>query len=206
MMRRRLKIWMCVPVGLVVCFACQRRYFDEGRIENGQYINDSIGWVMDIPQGWKLKPPMSSREKKVWNGMIEHIGYSMNILSQKSLIQFGKGKFNIFVSGTTLEIERNEKRLLEYVRNSQSNTYDIYTSFHYTCEVSLIRPASIDGVSFLVFSMEMTAPESTVPRHLIVYTGLIHGRILEVIIMYNNPSDKTEVMNAWLNSKFSMKE
>ena len=81
---------------------------------------------------------------------------------------------------------------------SKINIY-LYTNTKST-ETKIIE---IDGLEFHTYEFTIYSPEGDIILNQIMYSRLINGLDFGVNINNNNESDKKEMLDVWLNSKFN---
>ena len=80
--------------------------------------------------------------------------------------------------------------------------YSTYVERGIKTDSSTTETIKIDGLEFTSYQMTIYSPEGDVIINQIMYSRLINGLDFGVNINYNNESDKKEMLDAWLNSKF----
>ncbi len=178
-------------------------YFYEGRIENGRYINDSIGWEIVIPEGWELSYTRSASENRHATDMLKKQGVEESVISGvKELVAFQKGQQNKFVSSVEHANGMSEG---DVVQNMIDVSYVMKNAFaELDAEFSFDYPARevIGGQVFYVTTSEIIMPDNKTTLWMISYGGVVGDRYLSVIVSYTDPKYKSEMLEAWRGSVF----
>lgn len=202
-----MKIKLIALLLLTVFVSCKNdpnKQIDEGRITENTYNSKEIGWTMDIPNGWDvtLKSILDKRTKKGLDAINETTGVEIDVSGLKQLLNFQKNKYNIFQS-------TSEPFELEYEGEWEENNaglkeliYSAYLQRGIKTDSTETKIIEIDGLKFQSYGFTIYSPKGDVILNQIVYSRLINGFTFGVNINYNNESDKKEMLDVWLNSKF----
>jgi len=183
----------------------KNKYFDEGYIENGKYINDIIGWSMELPTGWKVVP--NQNDQDVVTSVVDiyqSAGIEVkNPTPATSLISLQKDILNRFNSYYEKVQEPNQKELKESVLMLRE-TFSLF--FPPQVEIKRVYPIEkekIEELDFLTFTFEIYLPPPLdMKAYGISYSAIIREYYIGAFISYSDDKNKEEIMNAWLNSKF----
>lgn len=204
------RIYIILMLIAVVYTSCRQvqgteQFFDEGRIEGNVYINDTIGWKMEIPDTWKLSRRITQEVKDGFVNFldsvdIEHPSFSSNT----QLLSIEKDRFNIFRSYYDKKAENVSERML---RETMQTYYELLPYlFQPSMQVIYCSPVEkkrIRGMSFLYLSYECYLPTPLDKKlYGMAYMGVVNNYVLEVTINYTDDKNKNEIMDVWLNSKF----
>ena len=180
-------------------------YFYEGRIENGRYINDSIGWEIAIPEGWELSHTRSASENRNAKDILKKQGVEESVLSGvKELVAFQKGPLNKFLSSVEPADGMSEE---DVEQNMIDIGYVMQNAFaEMGAEFTFDYPARevIDGKVFYVATSETIMPDNETKFWMIAYGGVTGDRYLSVTISYTDPKYKSEMLEAWRGSVFKL--
>ncbi len=180
------------------------KQIDEGNVENDVYSSKEIGWTIDIPNNWKIISREQNEEfqKKGLNAIENIVDGEIDASGLKNLIGFQKNLFNIFQSTSELfeleyegEWEENNAGLKELI-------YITYLDQGTKVDSTATKIIKIDGLDFHTYEFTIYGPKGDVILNQLMYNQLINGFDFGVNINYNNESDKKEILDAWLNSKF----
>ena len=202
-----MKIKLTILLLLTVLASCKtdpNKQIDEGEITENKYHSKEIGWTMDIPNGWNVtnKSVLDKRTKKGLDAINETAGIDIDANGLKHLLNFQKNKFNIFQSTSEPfeleyegEWEENNAGLKELIYNTYSEK-GIKTD---STETKIVK---IDGLDFKSYEFTIYSPKGDIILNQIMYSRLVNGFDFGININYNNESDKKEMLEVWLNSKF----
>ena len=177
---------------------------DEGNFENNIYSSKEIGWNISIPENWEIisREQNEEYEKKGLDAIEKMVDGEIDASGLKNLIGFQKNKFNIFQS-------TSEPFVVEYPGEWEENNaglkeliYDTYENQGIKVDSSVTKTIKIDGLDFKTYEFIIYSPKGDVIINQLMYSRLINGLDFGVNINYNNESDKKEMLNSWLNSKF----
>ena len=189
---------------MISCKTDPNKQIDEGKITENKYHSKEIGWTMEIPKGWNVthKSVLEERTEKGLNAINETAGIEYDASGLKQLLNFQKNKFNIFQSTSEPfeleydgEWEENNAGLKELI-------YNTYLQKGMKTDSTETKTVEIDGLKFQSYEFTIYSPKGDVILNQIMYSRLINGLDFGVNINYNNESDKKEMLNVWLNSKF----
>jgi hypothetical protein len=159
---------------------------------------------MEIPKNWDVthKSILDKRLEKGLDAITETAGNEFDVSGLKKLLNFQKNQFNIFQSTSEPfqaeyegEWEENNAGLKELI-------YNTYVQKGIKTDSTETKIAKIDGLEFQSYKFTIYNPKGDVILNQIMYSRLINGFDFGVNINYNNESDKKEMLEAWLNSKF----
>ncbi len=202
-MRIILMLFLFLTV-LISCKTDPNKQVDEGKIVKGIYNSEEIGWTMKIPKGWSIthKSVSDERTKRGLNTVNEVVGIDFDTSGLKHLLNFQKNSFNVFQSTSEPfkleykgEWEENNARLKELV-------YNTYLQKGIKADSTETRIVKIDGLDFYSYGFTIYSSNGDVILNQITYSRLINGFDFGVNINYNNDSNKQEMLDLWLNSKF----
>lgn len=180
------------------------KQIDEGKFENDIYSSKEIGWTINIPKNWKIISKEQNKEyEKIGLDAMEKIADGeIDISGLKNLIGFQKNQFNMFQS-------TSEPFELEYQGEWEENNDELKDLIYNTYENQGIKVDStttkiikVDGLDFQTYEFTIYSPKGNLILNQLMYSRLINGLDFGVNINYNNESDKNEMLNSWLNSKF----
>ena len=202
-----MKTKLTIVLFLAVLFSCKtdpNQQIDEGKITENSYHSEEIGWTMEIPKGWNVthKSDLDKRTKKGKDAIGETAGIEIDASGLKQLLNFQKNQFNIFQSTSEPfeveyegEWEENNAGLKELI-------YSTYMERGMRTDSTKTKTITIGGLDFQSYKFTIYSPEGDVILNQIMYSRLINGLDFGVNINYNNETDKKEMLDAWLNSKF----
>lgn len=205
------RIYIILMLIAVVYTSCRQvqgteQFFDEGRIEGNVYINDTLGWKMEIPATWRLSYRVPQQIKDSLIGILDSLDIEYpSASSDIQLLSIEKDMLNIFRSSYEKKVENiNEGDLRETMQGYCELLPYMFPSpvqFKYCSPVEKKR---IKGMSFLYFSYECYLPAPFDKKlYGMAYTGVVNNYVLEVTINYTDEKNKNEIMDVWLNSKFN---
>lgn len=195
---------------IVIIFASCRKvqntepFFDEGRIENDTYINDTIGWKMSLPVGWDLTRRITEELKNEYINLANsaEVEY-LNMSSHRQLLALEKDQFNVFRSSYEKVKDVSNVTLYETMQAYSELIPSLFPSPVQFKYCSPIKKKGIKGVSFLYFSYECFMP-APIDKKLygMAYMGVVKNYLLEITINYTDKQNEKEIMDAWLKSTF----
>ena len=180
------------------------KQIDEGNVENDVYSSKEIGWTINIPNNWKVisREQNEEYEKKGLNAMENMVDGEIDVSELRNLIGFQKNQFNAFQStsepfeleyqGEWEEINAGLKELI----------YNTYLDQGIKVDSTATKKIKVDGLDFHTYEFTIYSPKGDVILSQLMYSRLINRFDFGVNINYNNESDKKEMLDAWLNSKF----
>ncbi|MFK7972130.1 MAG: hypothetical protein AB8F95_17305 [Bacteroidia bacterium] len=180
------------------------RQVDEGSVENDVYTSEEIGWTIKIPSGWEIISMKQHEEfeKKGMDVMEGAIDEEIDASGLRNLIGFQKDQFNIFQSTSEpFEIE-NES---EWEENSAALKQIIYLAYQdqgILVDSTPTTIARVAGRDFETYEFSIYSQEGELILNQLLFSRHINGYDFGVNINYNNESDKQEMLDAWMNSKF----
>ncbi|MFY7669765.1 hypothetical protein ACOSP6_01620 [Tenacibaculum sp. MEBiC06402] len=189
---------------LISCKTDPNKQIDEGKITANEYHSNEIGWTMEIPKGWTVtqKSIVDKRTKKGLDAISETVGIEIDASGLKQLLNFQKNKFNIFQSTSEpVELEY-EGEWEEINKGLKQLIYDTYLQQGIKADSTETRIVTIDGLDFQSYEFTIYGPQGNVILNQIMYSRFINGFDFGVNLNYNNESDKKEMLQVWLNSKF----
>ncbi|WP_033957040.1 hypothetical protein [Psychroserpens jangbogonensis] len=184
------------------------KQIDEGKVENDFYSSKEIGWTMNIPSNWEVTSREQNEEnqKKGLDVIEDMVDGEIDISGLKNLIGFQKNVFNMFQS-------TSEPFELEYEGEWEENNaglkiliYETYLQQGIKTDSTATKIVKIDDLDFHTYTFTIYSPKDEVILNQIMYSRLINGFDFGVNINYNNESDKDEMLEVWLNSKFIKKK
>ncbi|WP_299124987.1 hypothetical protein [uncultured Winogradskyella sp.] len=202
-----MKIKLTILLFLTVLISCKtypNKQIDEGKITESKYHSKEIGWTMEIPKGWNVthKSILDERIEKGLDAINETAEIEYDASELKQLLNFQKDKFNIFQS-------TSEPFELEYDGEWEENNaglkklvYNTYQQRGIKTDSTETKTIKIDGLEFQSYGFTIYSPKGEIILNQIMYSRLINGLDFGVNINYNNESDKKEMLEVWLNSKF----
>lgn len=211
MIHQKMKIKLTFLLLVTILTSCKtdpNKQIDEGKITENTYHSKEIGWTMEIPSGWNVthKSVLDKRTKKGLNAISETTGVEIEVKGLKQLLNFQKNKYNIFQSNS-------EPFELEYEGEWEDNNagvkkiiYNTYLQRGIKTDSTETKIVKIDGLDFQSYEFTIYDPKGNVILNQIMYGRLINGLNFGVNINYNNKSDKKEMLDVWLNSKFRKKK
>ncbi|MDF0708485.1 hypothetical protein [Flagellimonas okinawensis] len=202
-----MKIKFTLLLFITVFISCKtdpNKQIDEGKITENIYHSKEIGWTMEIPKGWEVthRSILDKRTEKGLDAINETAGIEYDVSGLKQLLNFQKNQFNAFQS-------TSEPFELEYEGEWEENNaglkeliYNTYLNRGIKTDSTETRTTNIGGLEFQFYEFTIYSPQGEVILNQIMYSRLINGLDFGVNINYNNESDKNEMLEAWLNSKF----
>ena len=192
---------------LTVLFSCKtdsNKQIDEGKITENTYHSEEIGWTMEIPKDWNVthKSDLDKRTKKGLDAISETAGIEIDASGLKQLLNFQKNQFNIFQSTSEPFEEEYEGEWEENNDGLKELIYMTYLEKGIRTDSTETKTIKIDGLEFESSEFTIYSPKGEVILNQIMFSRLINGLDFGVNINYNNESDKKEMLDAWLNSKF----
>ena len=194
---------------LTVLFACGKidpnKQVDEGNVENKTYSSKEIGWSITIPDNWEVtsREQNEKLQEKGLDAMEGMVDGEIDISNLKNLIGFQKDQFNLFQSTSEpAEFESKE----EWEENNaaiKELIYNTYLQQGIKVDSTTTEMVKVDGLDFHSYSFTISSPKGDIILTQIMYSRLINGFDFGVNINYNNESDKKEMLEAWMNSKFT---
>lgn len=176
---------------------------DEGKITANTYHSDQIGWTMEIPEGWEIvkRETVAENTKKGKKAVEEVIG-EYDFSNVKYLLNFRKNAYNVFQATSEpfdtsggMNWKINNKNLKDVI-------YETYAKQGMQIDTSSAT-SNIDGLNFEVYIVTLYGPDGDEILRQEMYSRLINGFDFGVVLNYNNPEDRAEMMDAWKNSKFN---
>ena len=205
----KIKFTLILLLILISITSCRQsdknRQIDEVEIKNDVYISNELGWHIKIPENWKVVAKEETEEYKAIGkeGFESIIDEEIDTSKLKVLISFKKTEFNLFLSNS-------EPFKLEYEGEWEENNsmakkliYDAYLGQGIGVDSTETKIEKIDGKKFHTYELKIYSEEGDVILNQLIYSRLINGYDLFVSLNYDNESDKKEMLDAWLNSKFS---
>jgi hypothetical protein len=178
-------------------------HFDEGRIENGRYINDFIGWEIAIPEGWELGYTRSESQNRYAVGVMKEYGATDSLIGRtKELVTFNRGRLNTFRSSVEPADGMSEVDLLERELAELSLFEEQFSQMGMDVESGYPQREIVGGKVFYASTMEITVRGRQTKIGMTSYGGIIGGRYLGVVMSYSDPKYKFELLNAWRRSVF----
>lgn len=193
---------------LLSMFSCGQidpnKQIDEGKIENHSYSSKEIGWTINIPENWTVtsREQNEKYEKKGLDAMEELVEGEIDISGLKNLIGFQKNRFNIFQSTSEPFKLEYEGEWEETNNGVKELIYNTYLQQGIRVDSTATEIIKIDGLDFHSYEFIVYGPNNDVILNQLMYSRLINGFDFAANINYNNDSDKKEMLNAWMNSKF----
>lgn len=198
-------IFLALIISITSCKQVDpNKQIDEGKVENDFYTSKEIGWTITIPNNWEVtsREQKEENQEKGLNAIEDIVDGEIDISGLKNLIGFQKNVFNMFQS-------TSEPFELEYEGEWEENSAGIKQLIFNTYEQQGIKTDStatkivkIDGLDFHTYNFTLYSQKGDVILNQIMYSRLINGFDFGVNINYNNESDKEEMLDVWLNSKF----
>lgn len=201
------KIFLLIVLSFTAFISCKtnpQEQVDEGKIKNSVYTSNEVGWSIKVPSKWNVisRKQNEDYQRKGLKAMEETLDEKISVVGLKNLIGFQKNKFNLFQS-TSEPFEVSYEG--EWEENNRWVKKVLYTTLierGIKVDSSSTKVINIDGLDFLSYSFTVYSPKREVILKQIIYNSLINGFDFGANINYNNESDKQEMLDAWLNSKF----
>ena len=202
-----MRIYILTILTFTLFISCKtdpNKQIDEGKITENKYHSKEIGWTMEIPKGWNVthKSVLDERTEKGLDAINETAGIEYDASGLKQLLNFQKNKFNICQSTSEPfeleyegEWEENNAGLKELIDNT-------YLQRGMKTGSTETKTIEIDGLKFQSYEFTIYSPKGDVILNQIMYSRFINGLDFGVSINYNNESDKKEMLDVWLSSKF----
>ena len=207
----RHKVYIILMLIAAVYTSCRQvqgteQFFDEGRMEGNVYINDTIGWKMEIPATWKLSHRITQKVKDEFSSWLDSMDVQHPSLSSYvQLLSIEKDRLNIFRSNYDKKKgeDVNERMLRETMQTYCELLPYLFPPPVQVIYCSPVEKKRIRGKTFLYLSYECYLPAPLDKKlYGMAYMGVVNNYVLEVTINYTDEKNKDEIMNAWLNSKF----
>lgn len=200
-----LIIFFGILISMISCKEIDpNKQIDEGEFGNNIYTSKEIGWTIHIPKNWKIvsREQNENFQKKGVDVMENVMEAEIDVSGVKNLIGFHKNNSNIFQS-------TSEPFLVEYPGEWEENNanlkvliYQTYESQGIKVDTTITKIIKINGLDFHTYQFTLYNPKGDVVLNQLMYSRLINGLDFGVNINYNNESDKKEMLDAWLHSKF----
>ncbi len=180
------------------------KQIDEGKVENKIYSSKEIGWTIKIPNNWTVisREQNEDYQQKGLKAMEDFVDGEIDVSSLRNLIGFKKDQFNMFQSTSEPfevefegEWEQNNAGLKELI-------YNTYLGQGIKADSTATKIIKVDGLDFHSYEFTIYSPKGGVILKQLIYDRLINGFDFGININYNNESDKNEMLETWLNSKF----
>lgn len=186
------------------CTTDPNKHIDEGKVVEGIYHSQKIGWTMAVPEGWNIthRSVSDQRTEKGLDAIKETTGLDVDDSELRQLLNFEKNRLNIFQS--SLESYQPEIDG-DWEVNNIALKYIIYQTYLQegikvdTTETTIEQ---IDGLDFHTFEFSLYSRNNDIILKQLMYSRLINGFDFGVNLNYNNEADKKEMLDAWMNSKF----
>ena len=178
--------------------------FDEGRIENGRYINDSIGWEIAVPDGWKLGHTRSASENRRAADILNEYTESDSLLEGiKELVSFEKSGMNKLISSTEPANGALEFNIVETLLAIQAMFEEQFARGGMKYMPDYPVREMVGGKIFYTFTAEIEIPARQARHWMTVYAGLVGDRLLSVTMTYADTQAKFELLESWCGSVFN---
>lgn len=199
--------FLFLPILSFVFFSCTEldpnKQVDEGQVTGATYESKEIGWIIEIPKGWKViaKDKIEASNEKGKKLLEQTAGGEVDISGLKYLISFQKNQFNIFNSTSEPFVE-------EYPGEYEQNRKFVYGLIHDTYTSQGIKTDTattterIQGLDFHVLFTTIYSPEGEKLFNQILFSRLINGYDFAMTITYNNEEDRQTMLDAIKQSKF----
>ncbi|GAB7087497.1 hypothetical protein [Marinifilum fragile] len=201
-----MKLYLKVALVLFVMVSCKidpNKQIDEGKINENTYYSKEIGWTMEIPKGWKIthRSELERRSKKGIEALSETAGIEYDASGLKQLLNLQKDRFHIFQSTSDPFKLEYEGEWEENNKAVQELLYETYSSRGIKVDTSSSKEI-IDNLEFQVIHVTLYGPDGKIILYQDMYGRHINGCDFGVNLNYINDKEKSEMLNAWKNSKF----
>ncbi len=194
---------LCIFFLLISCNSSAPKEVEKQH-EAVSYTSNEIGWSIDAPTGFKLtsKQKMAESEKKGKEAIGEVYDGDIKTDSLKHLISFQKNQLNMFDS--TIE-PYSENKSGSYHENNQllkKLLFDTYTKQKIRVDTASTI-TEVAGQQFNIFEIKVYGPSGEIAMTQLMYSKYYKGYDFGITILYNNEIDKSLMLEALNNSKFS---
>ncbi|WP_321308640.1 hypothetical protein [Marinifilum fragile] len=201
-----MKLYFKVALVLFVMVSCKidpNKQIDEGKINENTYYSKEIGWTMEIPKGWQIthRNELERRSNKGIEALSETAGIEYDASGLKQLLNFQKDRFHIFQSTSEPFKLEYEGEWEENNKAVQELLYETYSSRGIKVDTSSSKEI-IDNLEFQVIHVTLYGPDGKIILYQDMYGRHINGYDFGVNLNYINDKEKSEMLNAWKNSKF----
>ena len=201
-----LALLFALSIFLYSCKNSNSQGYDDNNVIIGNtYINNQVGWKMEIPIGWEVVSKEESYEK--------------DLEGLKAIESTTKEKYDISQWNNTLAFKKNDQNSFSSTAEKydpqvhgdwkKSNSalkkviYETYLNLELKVDSSITKTENIDNIQFEHYSFTIYGPNNNIILNQLCYSQLINGFDFGVNINYNNEEDKNEMLSGWRNSKFS---
>ncbi len=205
----KLGLSLLLLSGAVSCkqAAESNQQVDEGQINSRKYSSEEIGWIIQVPEGWKITSLDSAlASEKTGIEAIEKVyGGGIQTTELRHLIGFEKDLFNNLSS-------TSEPFKLEYPGEYEENNQKLYEVVYDALDAQGVKIDTsssaevIRGMKFDTFYSTIYDINDNIVMYQILYSRLINGFDFSVNINYNNEADKKVLVDAFKNSEFTSKQ
>ena len=176
---------------------------DKGKIEAGVYHNETIGWTITIPEGWKItaQDQVEEQTRTGLDAIQEATDMEYDYSGLIHLLNFEKDQTHSFQSSL-------EPFELQYEGEWEENSQLVKELMHetYASRGILVDTTSskenIGGLEFDVFHLTLYTPEGEVFLYQDMYARHYMGFDFGVNLNYLRTEEKNEMLQAWKNSEF----
>jgi hypothetical protein len=204
MMMKKIVVLIGILISIISCGDSNANKQQEETSENNVFYSKEIGWTISIPTNWKIISTEQNEEnvKKGSEALQKMVEGEIDSSKLKSLISFQKDQFNNFQSTSeTFEPEYPEEWEVSSAA-SKELVYNSYENQGIKVDSTATTIINIDGLDFHTYEFIVYDSDGAIILNQIMYSRLINGLDFGVNINYNNESDKKELVDAWMNSKF----
>ena len=179
----------------------------DGRIENNQYINEGLGWVMTIPPDWKVNTRDEiARIEGIGQNAIEK-SYGEKIPPcHTPLLYLTRNAFNRFTSTAQMFYPKIDGTY----RENQDTLFAVVLQTFRDQGLNIRHArshATLGGIRFETLHITMFTPDGErIILRQIIYDALINNRSLTLSLLYNNDQDKIAMLDAMKQSRFGTAE
>ncbi|NQY09719.1 MAG: hypothetical protein HRT71_09425 [Flavobacteriales bacterium] len=199
-----IRIIAIVIISLSVIFSSCKSNFEPTEIVNGIYENETLGWKMNVSEGWEIIPH-AHRERWTKQGSNKQNTNKLND-GFVHLLGLYKGQddiWNCMISNmepkSNLPPQVNDANLINYyaARIKKGMT---------SIDVKMVDfNAGTQMVAHLTFgriNINLIDKNDKVVFRQVIFLKIIGDQVLEVMISYNNEDDKAAMLDMFYNSTF----
>ncbi len=199
-----MKETLIIILFAALLFSCGAPNSDENSLPSFDYYNQTLGWRIKIPEGWKknnltdvvlnnetgIAAMEEAMDKKV---DITRLSYCLNF--QKDEINMFQSVFEPFEEGYDGHWKNNNDAIKQLFCN-------VYSDKGEKIDSSATVIETISGKDFQTYEIRIYDKNDQIQMSQIFYAALINGHDFSVCLNYNNPEDRDALLNIWKRSKF----
>jgi hypothetical protein len=168
-----------------------------------KYENKELGWSIEIPEGWEVisTERLQEQTQKGLDHVSETVGAKIDASEIKYLVGFQKDEYNSFQSTIEPFNEGEDGSWEETQALVREVLYDTY-SYKGIKTDTATSIETIDGLAFQRFRIDVYSPLGNVVLTQDLYSRLINGYSLGIVLNYNNEGDREILKKILNNSRF----